>query len=220
MSEVKFEDYERAVKRFGYTGRLNDDLLTEIGQDINLKPKDLLDADALAHYYYQSEHCFDHGNYDTAEVLHLGFLLCDIDPTKFHDSFWGLLNPEVTETVPRDDVKKFLNSLCTWAVDVPLRYQMQLEDRNGEVEEYLNTLKSRKSLAIEDAVRNLGPNPTRNEVLATLVSYFTLKFNVLIFRELNGQLLTSSDGEFTPKRLEYEDYFINLICKFNSKTDS
>jgi hypothetical protein len=76
LYNVKYENFERNIKRFGYTGRLTDTTLTEIKDSIHLEVDDLKDRNAITHFYYQDDHTFDHGNYATRHLLCMGFLLC------------------------------------------------------------------------------------------------------------------------------------------------
>jgi hypothetical protein len=62
---VRFDAFERNIKRFGYTGRLTDTTLAEIQKDIHLKVDEIRDNNSITHFYWQSEHAFDHGNYNT-----------------------------------------------------------------------------------------------------------------------------------------------------------
>lgn len=65
-----------AIKRYGYLGRLQDNLLMEVSNLIKIKNFDKVqDTNQIMHYYYQGEHCFHQGNYDTKKILLLGFLL-------------------------------------------------------------------------------------------------------------------------------------------------
>ena len=65
LSKVYFETFEAAVKRYGYTGKLNDEGMNEIAKEINLDFDDMQnDRNSAAHHYYKSKFIFDHGNYD------------------------------------------------------------------------------------------------------------------------------------------------------------
>lgn len=94
--------------------------MEEIAKQINLDYDDMQkDRNSAAHLYYKSKFIFDHGNYDAHKLLVLGFLLCKhIDIQKAGDSFWGILNPEIKETVNRDKVRTFLNLVCDVAIDL------------------------------------------------------------------------------------------------------
>jgi hypothetical protein len=47
-----FEVFERNVKRFGYTGRLTDNLLKDIAEDIKLEFDEVKDRNTLPHFYW------------------------------------------------------------------------------------------------------------------------------------------------------------------------
>lgn len=84
--------------------------MKEISREINLDYEDMIkDRNSVAHLYYQSKYIFDHGNYDAHKLLILGFLLCrHQDLQRAGDAMWGLINPEIKETVNRDRVRSFL----------------------------------------------------------------------------------------------------------------
>lgn len=111
LSRIYYETYEAAVKRYGYTGKIQDEAISEISKEINLDYKTMTtDRNSPSHLYYQSKFIFDHGNYDANKLLILGFLLCrHTDLEKAGDSFWGLVNPEIKEHVTREHAKAFLN---------------------------------------------------------------------------------------------------------------
>ena len=65
LHRVAFETFETSIKRYGYIGRLNDHIFEEISSDIQLNTKELTDRNSIIHFYYQADHAFDHGNYQT-----------------------------------------------------------------------------------------------------------------------------------------------------------
>jgi hypothetical protein len=50
----------------------------------------------------------------------LGFLLTvHKDQEKAGEDLWNIINPECSETIPRDKVRKLLKDLTAYSVDVP-----------------------------------------------------------------------------------------------------
>lgn len=93
--------------------------MAEIKNDIHLEHDELRDTHSLTHFYYQAPFGFDHGNYHTEFMLMLGFLLCKhISTQAAGDSLWGLINPELSETIPRDRVREYLINMTKYAIDV------------------------------------------------------------------------------------------------------
>jgi hypothetical protein len=73
---VKYDAFEAAITRYGYTGRLTDTTLAEIKDEINLNVDVLSDPLNEIHFYYQADVGFEKGNYETNKILLLGFLMC------------------------------------------------------------------------------------------------------------------------------------------------
>ena len=77
LHKIDFEIYEMALKRYGYTGNLQDNVLQEVCNLIKIKNfEKLTDQTGIVHYYYQSPIGFEQGNYTTKKVLLLGFIFC------------------------------------------------------------------------------------------------------------------------------------------------
>ena len=173
LHRVRFEEFERAIMRYGYTGRLTDQMLTEIKGDIHLQAEDLTNRNAITHFYFQDEHAFDHGNYLPHKILLLGFLLCKHkDTKKAGDALWGLVNPNFDEKIPKEKVKTLLADMCVYAIDVPFTFQNFQEIKNPALVEYMTDLKEKKENAIMQIVRTLSNEVSKDELLAVLVSSF------------------------------------------------
>ena len=175
MSNVDYRDFERCLKRFGYTGRLTDNLLTEIQDDIHLRAGELRDNTSATHYYYQADHAFEKGNYDTQKLLVLGLLMCGkCNEKDSQDNLWGVVNPQIEEEVPREQVRKVLETICAYCIDVPLKHQMFKEERNEETIKYLKELAEKKQAVIDSIERELKPKVTMKDLFDVLVSYRSL----------------------------------------------
>lgn len=104
---------------------------------IKLSSDDLPDRNSITHYYYQAEHCFDHGNYNTQVILCLGFLLCAHKNSEAAgESLWGIVNPEIKNTISKEEVRKYLHYLTAFSIDVPAKYQSFQETKDPELDEY------------------------------------------------------------------------------------
>lgn len=77
--------------------------MEEIASVINLDFSDLQSRNTTSYFFYKSPLIFDKGNYFTDKLLILGFILCRHQtPMRAGDSLWGLVNPDLKETIPRD----------------------------------------------------------------------------------------------------------------------
>jgi len=54
LKGVKYEHYEIAIKRYGYTGRMTEETLKEIAPIINIQPSSLDDEFSRAHKMFKS----------------------------------------------------------------------------------------------------------------------------------------------------------------------
>ena len=54
LYSIRYEDFERAIVKYGYTGRLTDQIFEHIAPDINMEVGSLTDKQSAFHYYYQS----------------------------------------------------------------------------------------------------------------------------------------------------------------------
>jgi hypothetical protein len=52
LHQVRFDSFEFAIKRYGYTGELTDSIFAEISEEINLNHKELTDRNSIIHFYY------------------------------------------------------------------------------------------------------------------------------------------------------------------------
>jgi hypothetical protein len=154
LNKVSFERYEFAIKRYGYIGELTDDAFKEINSDIGISYKEVTDRNAIEHIYFQSPNTFDHGKYKTEALLHLGYVLCaHKDTERAGESLWGIVNPEMKDTVERDAVRQALHALTEMAIDLPEHFNTFQEQKDKDVEEYLKELKEKREASIEQAIK-------------------------------------------------------------------
>jgi hypothetical protein len=117
---VRFDVFEGAIKRYGYIGRIRDESLIEISRDINLDTVKLQDDTSYVSRTYKAKKCFDHGNYEVEYLLVLGFLLCyHENDEKAADYLWGIINPEIRQSVSKDRVLSVVDKMLYYAVVVP-----------------------------------------------------------------------------------------------------
>lgn len=120
---MTFETFETCIKRYGYTGRLNDSIFEEISSEIHLTAGELPDRNSIIHFYYQAEHGFDHGVYKTQKILLLGALLCcHRNNIQAAEALWGIINPEIRETVSKHEIKEMMTDMLSYAVNVPNKF--------------------------------------------------------------------------------------------------
>jgi hypothetical protein len=99
-------------------------LLTEVSSLIKIKNFDKVqDVNSIIHYYYQGDHCFKLGTYDTKKILLLGFLFCHHkDDQHQAEALWGLVNNEMHNTINRKVIQDLYEDLAAFAIDCPLKY--------------------------------------------------------------------------------------------------
>jgi len=56
---VRFEDFERNIKRFGWTGSLEDQMIQEVSDEIKLNIDDINDERTIQNHFFKSELTFD-----------------------------------------------------------------------------------------------------------------------------------------------------------------
>ena len=56
---VRFEDFERNIKRFGWTGSLEDQMIQEVSDEIKLNIEDINDERTIQNHFFKSELTFD-----------------------------------------------------------------------------------------------------------------------------------------------------------------
>ena len=52
LSNMRYEHYERIIKRYGFIGRIEEAVIEEIGEEINVRLSELDNKDKLQHYYF------------------------------------------------------------------------------------------------------------------------------------------------------------------------
>jgi len=65
LHSVRYDVFERCIKRYGYTGRITDRVFDEVADEVKIHNEELKDRNNVIHYYFQNDVVFDHGNYDT-----------------------------------------------------------------------------------------------------------------------------------------------------------
>jgi hypothetical protein len=91
---------------------------------------------------YKAPKAFDHGNYDVEHLLILGFLLCyHEDDEKAADHLWGIINPQIKQSVPKQRVLDIVDKIIYYSVDVPYDIAQVDETTDPLVKSYVEDLK-------------------------------------------------------------------------------
>ena len=153
---VTYKHFELMIKRYGYMGTINDVILEEIQHDIGLDFKKMINNKfSVQAQYYQNEALFDKGNYEVKPLLAMAFVMCHHhSPTEARDAFWGIINPELEEKVPKQNLIDGLNLLTFWAAEVPYKIETIKEEPNLNYMEFLKEIVDAKDAAVKKAVEN------------------------------------------------------------------
>ncbi|CDW79480.1 UNKNOWN [Stylonychia lemnae] len=155
LCKVKYSEYERAIQRFGYTGHIQDQSLQELQDVINFDLGKAKNRNDIYHYYYQSPYIFNKGDYKSRQLLLMGYILTSHESKKqAANAMWGLVNPEMKETVSKKELKEFLMNLCDYAVETPHQFQ-NFQSSDDDLELYLNELQMKKEEMIDRLVGQL-----------------------------------------------------------------
>ena len=79
LSKVNYEQFQGAVKRFGYKVNLSDEHLKAVSKQMNLDLEAMFnDPNSIqSTYYANSEYTFKDDRYQVQPLLKIGFLLCE-----------------------------------------------------------------------------------------------------------------------------------------------
>ena len=54
----------------------------------------------------------------------MGYLYCaHKNEDAAGESLWGIINPEIKETIPKEQVNEALHNIAAYAIDVPEKFQ-------------------------------------------------------------------------------------------------
>jgi len=103
---TRFGQFESCIKRYAWVGgTFTDVAIKEIENETGIKFDDLEDESSFAHHAFRHSKVFDHGNYNSEDILLLGFLSCyHLSDEKAADSLWGIVNPNLDDTVSKDRI--------------------------------------------------------------------------------------------------------------------
>ncbi|CDW81929.1 UNKNOWN [Stylonychia lemnae] len=142
LKGVKYEHYEIAIKRYGYTGRITEEPLKEIAPIINISPSALDDEFSRASKIFKSQKAFYQGTYKVEYLQILGYLFC------YHESedlaeehLWAILDQD--------------QMMIYYAMILPFEIQ-ELEGINDHnYEDYVKQLKETGENYLKQAERKL-----------------------------------------------------------------
>ncbi|CDW82315.1 UNKNOWN [Stylonychia lemnae] len=176
---MKFEEYERVIMRYGYTGRITENIIEEIAQDINLDISHLEQENSIQHYFFKNGRVFQDGVFKPDQLLKIGYLLTIHDsPRLALESLWGLINPNMEEYVENNYIKSFLEDLFYYPVDLHLEYQLKTQHKNGEIEEYLRELDETKNNAINEIFWKLDAKVSKADFIDSCGNKLTASYKI------------------------------------------
>jgi hypothetical protein len=115
--------------------------------------------------YMRDSEIFDRGNYDSRNLVILGFLLCrHKDTRKAFNNLWGLINPECHPKIGKERVKIFMEKMLYFSIDLPLKIEKISDQPDVEVMDYLKRLAEKKDRYIYDLIKVFNPEVTREEL--------------------------------------------------------
>eukprot|EP00347_Sterkiella_histriomuscorum_P000070 403377301 len=155
LHKVNYEVFERAIKRYGFTGRLTEDSFKAIAKEyFNISPQTLDDKFTNEYKYLKCQKLFYQGNYEIEQLLYLGYVLCRHEtPQKAVDSLWGLIDPDIKGMVRKQRLIEVLQNLVYYAMILPHdiqliepsidpMYSIYIKRLKEEGEEFLKTAES------------------------------------------------------------------------------
>ena len=121
INKIEYEIFERAVKRFGYAVQLTDECWKATMAETTIDVEKLKEPGNILKSYFQHENVCNHGRYDTKKVLYIAFLHCKHPKRSTQErSLWGIINPQLNESITHEEATKFFEDLVMIAVDLPL----------------------------------------------------------------------------------------------------
>eukprot|EP00347_Sterkiella_histriomuscorum_P014188 403361829 len=182
LYNLRYDHFERTIKRFGYKGKLEENILEQIGQEINISLKEIQNDQSLHNFFFKNTHIFQQGIYNPEELLIIGFLLTIHESaSQAADSLWGIMNPDMEDDVEEKRVQYILQRLVYYSVDVHLEYQLKMASKNGEIEEYLRDIDDRKSSGVDEIMRKLDKTVTRKDLIRAISGQLYSSYKVRCF---------------------------------------
>lgn len=59
LYHLKYDHFERVIKRFGYKGMIEEPILEEIGSEININLNEISNEANIHHYFFRNQHIFE-----------------------------------------------------------------------------------------------------------------------------------------------------------------
>lgn len=89
-------------------------MFEEISDEVRITVSELSNKRSIQHFFFQNKDIFQQGKYDAQKVLMVGFLLTRHESkAKAGEALWTLVNPEIEDSITRDQVRQFLTELCS-----------------------------------------------------------------------------------------------------------
>ena len=118
---VPYEVFRNAIKRYGYATDLTDKHMRHISKEIMLDCDEMYQNPKSCFALAYLDECFRSADkrHSTRKLLRLGWLLCmHRNSQSREDELWNLINPTMEETIRKEDVSEFVQTLTTFAVTI------------------------------------------------------------------------------------------------------
>ena len=140
------------------------------------------DTESYVSKSYRAKRAFDHGNFDVEHLLILGFILAHHENDQSAaDSLWGIINPEINESVPKARVLKIVNMLLYYAIEVPHEVVSTDEKADASVIAYIEDLKAKAPRVRNDLELRLPDPVHKNEFLMTITPKWYSSYKIRAF---------------------------------------
>ena len=112
--------FERNIKSFGYRVQINDDCWKLVENETKIYVDSFKAKESVQGAWFRHRDIYSQGRYCSYKLLLIGFLHCEhVNSESAERAIWGIVNPFLKEKINRDEVERFLKSLCELAIEIP-----------------------------------------------------------------------------------------------------
>nr|ACK37610.1 hypothetical protein [Kahliella matisi] len=171
LGATHYPFFQDVIKRYGYVGQVRDSSLKEVQNEINISFKKLDEQGTPLNQYFRAEKGFDHGNYDVEYILALGYLNCyHLSEEENLDSLWGIVNPDITDTVSKERLLTVIKMILYYAVEVPQEIITLDTEIDASVRDYIAKVHSQSRQTLATFEQTL-PEQVSREQLKDILPY-------------------------------------------------